>query len=101
MMEADLCIDRFKKAILSVIKLLIEKDFRLRDNKRQKHKNRGGRLKKLYKIFLGAVELQFRHLPLNSVHIFRYQGNLLDSLGIGWCLELDCFGVTVEVPRSR
>ena len=47
MMKADLCIDRFKKAILSVIKLLIEKDFRLRDNKRQKHKNRGGRLKKL------------------------------------------------------
>ena len=47
MMEADLCIDRFKRAILSVIKLLIEKDFRLRDNKRQKHKNRGGRLKKL------------------------------------------------------
>ena len=32
MMKADLRIDRFKKAILSVIKLLIEKDFRLRDN---------------------------------------------------------------------
>ena len=46
-MEADLCIDRFKRAILSVTKLLIEKDFRLRDNKRQKYKNRGGRLKKL------------------------------------------------------
>ena len=31
MMKADLCIDRFKKTILLVIKLLIEKDFRLRD----------------------------------------------------------------------